>query len=198
MGVPLTLKKGVRMLGVAESFPKGTAKRSVLVGVVQRADLVIDGFSLAFPTVGGMDATDRLLELYYQLSREDVNHVCVSGSVISWYNVIDFNRFYETTKTPTVSLTYEPSEGLDEHFKRACPQDWRERLEMHKRNGARERVELHTGYEVFVRGYGVNTDEALRVLNSFLLQGKYPEPIKVARLISHQLSRALLGWPRSG
>ncbi|MFQ5871393.1 MAG: DUF99 family protein [Candidatus Geothermarchaeales archaeon] len=189
----MTLKKGVRMLGVAESFAKGTAEKSVLVGVVQRADLVIDGFSLAFPTVGGMDATDRLLELHDELSREDVNYICVSGSVISWYNVIDFNRIHETTKTPTVSLTYEPSEGLDEHFKRACPQDWRERLEMHKRNGARERVRLDTGYEVFVRGYGVDTDEVLEVLNAFLLQGKYPEPIRVARLISHRLSKIILG-----
>jgi hypothetical protein len=188
----MDLKKGVRLLGVAESFVKGVSENSVLVGIVQRADLITDGASLSFPSVGGMDATEKLLQLYNRLDREDVNFVCVSGSVISWYNVIDFRRFHEMTSTPTISLTYEPSEGLDDHFRRACPDDWSKRLEVHRRNGRREKVRLRTGYDVFVRGYGIETGDAVKVLDAFLVQGKYPEPVRVARLISHQLSKILM------
>jgi len=52
-------KKAVRALGVSESFVKGISEKSVLAGVVMRADMAIDGFVFSKATVGGMDATER-------------------------------------------------------------------------------------------------------------------------------------------
>ncbi|MEM4765961.1 MAG: DUF99 family protein, partial [Nitrososphaerota archaeon] len=60
-------KKGVRALGVAESFRKGIGGRAVLAGVVMRGDFVIDGVVFGECTVGGMDATDGILEMYRSL-----------------------------------------------------------------------------------------------------------------------------------
>ena len=184
------MKKGYRMLGVAESFQKHVSKRSVLAGVVMRADLIIDGFSFALPTVGGMDATEKLQDLYVSLEREDVNVLSVSGSVISWYNVIDFHRLHEELGLPTISLTYDESEGLTEHFKRNFPEDWEERVEVYRRNGERFEVGLKTGFEVYVRGYGVDVEETTGILNAFTIQGRYPEPIRIARLMSHSMAKA--------
>ena len=53
-------KKGLRILGIAESFSSG--KNSILAGVVMRKDLRIDGFSFTTTTVGGMDATDSVID----------------------------------------------------------------------------------------------------------------------------------------
>ncbi len=178
------------MLGVAESFRKHISKKSVLAGVVMRADAIIDGISFAFPTVGSMDATEKLQELFESLQREDVNVLCVSGSVISWYNVIDFHRLHEQLGLPTISITYDESEGLVEHFKRNFPGDWEGRVEVYRRNGERFRVELRTGFEVYVRGYGIDLDGTTDVLNAFTIQGRYPEPIRVARLVSHSIAKA--------
>ena len=57
-----TLKSGVRVLGIAESFVQG-AKKSVLAGVVMRRDLIIDGAAFGYSTIGGMDATGTILEI---------------------------------------------------------------------------------------------------------------------------------------
>ncbi|PCN50794.1 hypothetical protein B6U99_02520 [Candidatus Geothermarchaeota archaeon ex4572_27] len=184
-------KKGVRMLGIAESFRKG-GPRSILVGVVQRADLVLDGFAVAFPTVGGLDATDKVIELYRSLGRQDIDVIAISGVVISWYNVIDLERVHRETGRPLISITYEESEGLLEHFKRNFPDDWRVRWEIHERNGERVKVRLKTGYHVFVRQFGMSLEEAVYVLNKFTLEGKKPEPIRVAQLIASRLAKAIL------
>ncbi|MCA9450353.1 MAG: DUF99 family protein, partial [Candidatus Omnitrophica bacterium] len=45
-------KKGLRTLGIAESF--SGSPESVLAGVVMRKDLRIDGFRFTTATVGGM------------------------------------------------------------------------------------------------------------------------------------------------
>ncbi len=179
------------MLGIAESFYKG-GKKSILVGIVQRADLIIDGFSIAFPTLGGLDATDKVLEIYDSLHREDINVIGLSGTVISWFNVIDLIRIHRETRLPVISITYEESEGLLMYFRKYFPNDWQKRWEIHCRNGERLKVKLKTGYEIFIRPIGVSIDEAVFILNRFLVEGKHPEPIRIAQLIAHKLSREIL------
>ncbi|RLE45988.1 MAG: DUF99 domain-containing protein [Candidatus Methanomethylicota archaeon] len=188
----VTIKTGSRMLGIAESFRKGKSRKSVLAGVVMRKDLVIDGFSFSFPEVGGMDATDRVIELYDKLNRKDINFLCLSGCIISWFNVIDLNKVYEQISIPLICLTYEESEGLEKYFRDYFPSDYQRRLEVYKRNGERMRVKLKTGHSVFIRCLGVSVRDAIRILNSFIMYGRYPEPVRVARILAYTLSRILI------
>ena len=125
-------KKAVRALGIAESFVKGVSKRSVLAGVVMRADRVLDGFGFATATVGGMDATGKVIELYESLERDDINFILLNGCIISWYNVVDLHKVVEETQRPLLCVTYEESEGLEKYFLR---------LEVSSRSIPQERVE---------------------------------------------------------
>jgi len=70
-------KKAIRALGISESFTKGISVRSILAGVVMRTDLLIDGFAFSTVEVGGMDATERIQEMYASLDREDINDVYI-------------------------------------------------------------------------------------------------------------------------
>ncbi|MEM0367757.1 MAG: DUF99 family protein [Candidatus Nitrosocaldus sp.] len=177
-------KKAVRALGVAESFRKGRSK-AVLAGVVMRSDLVIDGVAYSNTTIRGDDATDAVIELYKALNRNDVNMIMLGGVVISMYNIIDLDRLYSTLSIPVIGVTFEESEGLEEHIMRAFQGEQAERkLEAYRRLGARSKVMLKTGHYVYVRCAGTNTRIAKRALNKFLLQGSVPEPIRVARLLA--------------
>ncbi len=184
------MKKGIRVLGIAESFYKGKSK-SVIVGVVQRRDLIIDGFTFSLATIGGMDSTDKILEIIHELNRKDINYIIISGSVISWYNIIDLHRIYWESRTPTISLTYEETEGIIKYIIENFPGDWHYRLLIHLKNGSRESLSLHTGYNIFMRRLGLDYDEAAEVVNAFTLEGKYPESIRIARLIAHRIIRKM-------
>jgi len=183
-------KKGFRALGIAECFRKGVGKRSILAGVVMRADGLVDGFSFSTATIGGLDATEAVLRLYERLRRKDVNILMLNGCVISWFNVVDLHEVSERTERPLICVTYEPSPGLEPYFKQYFPGDWQERLAIYERNGPRKEVRLRTGHVVFIRAVGLDEEDALRVLDRFTLHGSIPEPLRLARLLARAALRS--------
>jgi endonuclease V-like protein UPF0215 family len=185
-------KKGIRAFGVAESFVKGRSRRSVVAGVVMRADGVLDGFGFATVAVGGMDATPRICAMFDALNRDDVNLVLLNGCVISWYNVIDLHHLAAATGLPVICVTYEPSEGLGRYFREYFPDDWQRRMAVCQRNGPRTPLTLRTGHVVYARFLGLREAEARGVLNKFTAFGSVPEPLRVARLIARSLMRSAL------
>jgi endonuclease V-like protein UPF0215 family len=91
-------KRGIRALGISESFRKGTSKLSILAGVVMRADMIVDGFTFSKVKVGGMDVTQKIVEMYEALDRYDIN-ICMHAE--------DWQRRTEVYKRngPRTSLT---------------------------------------------------------------------------------------------
>lgn len=180
-------KKAVRALGIAESFVKGVSKRSILAGVVMRTDMIIDGFVFSAAAVGGMDATEKLIEMLENLQREDINLLMLNGCIISWYNVIDLHRIAVETEHPLLCVTYEESEGLEKYFIELFPRDWKARVEVYHKNGPRTPITLHTGHTIYARGINMTLDEAKGILNKFTLYGAIPEPLRVARLLARSM-----------
>jgi endonuclease V-like protein UPF0215 family len=187
--MPLHLNKpALRVLGIAESFVRSHPK-SVLAGVVMRADLRVDGLAFARATVGGDDATEAILKIYEGLDRSDVNALILSGAAVSWFNIVDIHEVFERMETPLVCLTYEESPGLEGYIREYFPRP-EEKLRRYERLGAREPVKLKTGYEVYVRVLGASAEEARILLNKFTLDGRIPEPIRVARLAARAALKA--------
>ncbi len=172
-------KKGIRALGIAESFT-GRAY-SVLAGVVMRKDLRIDGFAVARVTVGGSDATNAVIRIIQSLRRNDLNLIMLSGCVISWFNIIDPAIVATSFGIPVICVSYEESDGLVQEITQHFPGD-ETRMEAYKRLGERTGVRLHTGYTVYIRGWGISTDDAAILCNEFTLDGGVPEPLRVARI----------------
>ena len=177
-------KKGLRAFGIAESYSGRT--RSVLSGVVMRKDLRIDGFAFSTVTVGGMDATDRILAMVRDLERRDINVIMLSGCVIAWFNVVDPARISEETKIPVICVSYEESGGLEADIGHHFPGD-EMRISAYRKLGERIPVVLQTGQRIFLRAWGLDTADAARLCNDFTLDGKIPEPLRVARLCSRNM-----------
>jgi len=174
-------KKGLRVLGIAESYYG--RERSTLAGVVMRKDMVIDGIGFANATVGGMDATEAIMSIFSMLSRKDINCIMLSGCIISWFNVIDPEKILEETGLPVIGVSYEDSEGLEADIIHHFPGD-QKRLNAYKKLGMRKSVDIRTGYRIFVRSWGMAFNDASRLCSDFTKDGKVPEPLRVARLIA--------------
>lgn len=184
-------KSGVRTLGISESFVKGESKKSVLAGVVIRGDLIIDGFSFSHTTVGGMDSTTSILDLYRKLDRSDINVLMLNGCIISWFNIIDLHELHEGTDKPIICVTYEETEGIDRYLKEYF-KDWKRRLEICRKNGERKRIPLHTGHEIFARFIGIQENTGRRILDKFTLEGGIPEPLRISRILARAILRSKL------
>lgn len=179
-------KKGLRALGIAESFdPRILPTKSIVVGVIMRGDLIVDGFCFTYVTLGGMDATKNIVKMIKRLSRPDLSAVLLSGTVIALYNVVDLEQIHDTIKLPIIALTYDESKGIDKALLRLS--DGKKRLEIHKKNRQRIPIILKNGLKVFIRPWGLTLDEAILFLNKFTIHGRYPEPIRVAKILARSI-----------
>lgn len=179
-------KKGVRALGIAESF--SSRDRSVLAAVVIRKDLRIDGIRCTNVTVGGTDATDQIISLITAFNRRDIQVVLLGGCVIAWFNIIDPDQVSQQTGLPVICVTYEDSEGLEDDILYHFPND-EERLARYRRLSPRTPVQLANGYTIFIRAAGISPDLAKDISQAFSIDGKIPEPIRVARLAARAFMR---------
>jgi endonuclease V-like protein UPF0215 family len=179
-------KKGTRILGIAESF--SSRERSVLAGVVMRRDLRIDGIAFTTISVGGMDATERIIGLFHSLARKDINIIMIAGCAMAWYNIINPGQIAQETGVPVINITYEASEGLEEPILSHFPGDT-ERLQAYQRLGLRTEVKTEDGNAIFIRSFGIDEADAARLCRSTVFDGRIPEPVRVARLMARGFMR---------
>jgi hypothetical protein len=182
----LLSKKGTRALGIAESY--SGREHSVLCAVSMRKDLRIDGVRFGTVSVGGLDATDAVISLIQNFKRKDINIILLGGCIISWFNVIDPGQVSEETGIPVICVTYEDSEGLLPDMVRHFPGD-EQRISLYHHLGERTPVHLKTGKTIYIRSCAIPENDARVLCEQFTLDGKIPEPIRVARLTARALMR---------
>ncbi len=185
-------KRGVRVLGISESFEKGD-EQSIVVGVVMRGDLVVDGFGMCRPTVGGCDATERIIEMFRRINRDDIRAVLLGGCIISWFNIVDIEHLYDEFHIPIISVTYNPSEGIEEYIQEYFPDDAEIRIALVQKLRNRHQITLENGHQVFLNCIGLHVNKARTLVNQFTRQGKIPEPVRVARICAAGIRRDLAG-----
>ncbi|MFW9967926.1 MAG: DUF99 family protein, partial [Candidatus Thorarchaeota archaeon] len=64
------------------------------------------------------------------------------------------------------------------------PEDWQSRVKLMDKGGQRQEVFLETGHSVFLTTSGITVDQARRLVDQFTLDGRVPEPIRIARIIA--------------
>lgn len=176
-------KPAFRVLGIAECFDK-RKRKSILAALSYRRDGYVDGVYLTWVTVGGLDATEKIVSLVKSTERKDFNVLMLNGCIISWFNVVDLEALYKETGTPVICLSYEESGGLEEYIREYFPGD-EVRLEMYRRLGKRELVYVKsTGSYVYARYVGISKAEVRELLSLVTKHGKVPEPLRLAQAVA--------------
>lgn len=176
-------KKGIRLFALAESFHKEKLK-SILSGVVMRKDLIIDGIVFGRSTIGGNDSTDSILTMVKNLNRNDINLILLDGIIISMYNIIDGDKINNHTGLPVIAISFNDSFGINQSIKNYFPENFALKLDQLQKSGKRDKIVLKTGKALWIRHWGIELFDSIRILDSFTIQGAIPEPIKIAKILS--------------
>jgi endonuclease V-like protein UPF0215 family len=171
-------KKGLRILGIAESFRKQD-RNSILAGIIMRRDLMVDGIIYTNTTVGGNDGTKKVLSMIDSLGRTDINCVLLGGLIISLFNILSGEYIHEETKIPVIAISYRRSAGLKGSIH---GEDEREKIKHYLKLEERRPLTLWTGKTIYVRQWGLEFSDASNLLNSLVIQGGKPEPLRLAAL----------------
>lgn len=173
------MKPGARVLGVAESYEGST---STLAGAVVRADRVLDGLAFATCSVGGLDATDGILQLIESLDRPDVRAILLGAVAPAWFNVVDLDSLAAGTDRPVIAVTFEESAGLEGAIEEAFDgQACERRLERYRSLPPRRAITVGED-RLFLRSPDLESEEAAELVRALTPSGGRPEPLRVARL----------------
>jgi uncharacterized protein len=166
------------VLGIAESFHKHD-RNSILAGIIMRRDFIVDGITYSDTTVRGNDGTKKVLSMVDSLGRTDINCILLGGLIISLFNILNGKYINEETKIPVIAISYRRSPGIKgsihgEHEKEKI----KDYLELEERIP----LMLWTGKTIYVRQWGLEFSDASILLNSLVIQGAKPEPLRLAAL----------------
>ncbi len=172
--------KMARVMGIAESFSINPPL-SFISGIVMRRDFNVDGAAIASITVSGSDATDKVIDMYRKMKRNDISAIIINGCVLSMYNIVEAEKVKEQTSLPVVCIASREGKNLENTM--VLHNDVN-KIEAYRRLGKQSCIMLKTGYYIWVRAFGLNLNEATNLLNLYTITGRVPEPVRVARLIS--------------
>ena len=103
---------------------------------------------------------------------------------------MDVKRISEKIGLPVIGVTYEESPGIEEAIKHHFPESYESKLAEYSKLGTREKITLHTSYNLYIRNEGCTVLEAAQLLDRMTLQGSIPEPLKIAQLLANTLLKA--------
>lgn len=189
------MEPGGRALGIAESYQ---TEQSTLCAVCTTPEGRPDGFAFDRCTVGGLDATDSILSLWDSMQREDIHYVFVSGVAPAWFNLLDLERLSTAIPLPVIVLSYEESDGLEASIKsHFSGRHARERLERYRRLPDREPITL-ADQTLYVRTLHEFNGSIASILRAYTIDGKRPEPVRIARLCARAADHWRPGNAQSG
>jgi len=172
-------KEKARVLGISESFDL-KQDLSYLVGTVMRKDLVLDALFVENPKIGGDDATEKIIDGFYTLKRNDVSCIMIDGCILSMYNIVDYIYISSTLNMPVICVTSQRGKDLKETF---IKNNQLNKLELYKKLGSQRKISV-LGYDYWVRFSGADEFEVKHILKSFIISGRTPEPLRVSKIIA--------------
>lgn len=187
------MKPGTRALGIAESYRSGTDEggQSTLAGTIVSANGVVDEFVFSSCTVGGTDATDAIVGMVERLGRPDIQYIFVAGIAPAWFNIVDIRQIATVTDRPTLSVSFEESDGLEPALRREFSEmAAAKRIETYRKQPARRPVTV-TDETLFVRTAG-EIPAVDSVVRGFCSEEEStaarPEPLRIAQLAARGVS----------
>ena len=168
--------------------PSKRKRRALLVGVIT-SDFRIEKLVISSVQVDGLDATSRVIGIAKK-ERIPLDLIMLGSISIAGFNLIDILEVYATLKIPLiVANSKEPKEGAIEGALRHHFSDWQERLRIIEKMKKPRKLVLSETESTYLQVAGVSLIRARKLIKELTVFGKQPEPLRVAHILAHELSR---------
>ncbi|MHB1435897.1 MAG: endonuclease dU [Thermoplasmata archaeon] len=174
-----------RILGVDDGAFVRTAVRAPLAAILLSLPRRIEAVGRSFVTVDGTDASDRILDLVRATAHvADLRALLLDGPLVGGFNVVDLDRLAEELQVPIVTVSrHRPDLGrIRAVLERYFPEDAAERWRFLRRHPPRpwDRGPAPLWGSVL----GAHRRDAARLLERAAVEGRWPEPLRLAHLVA--------------
>jgi uncharacterized protein len=179
------IKQEIRVLGIDDGKFKPRTKGEVLVvGVVFRGGVSIDGVMHTTVALDGLDATQKLAAMINgSPHKRQLRIVMLNGVTLAGFNLVDLPRLHADTGLPVIALTQVKPDLDGIHSALGHLPDSEARWRIIQNAGEIHEV-TNRGSKLYMGLAGIGLSEALVVLDLTTVRGSLPEPLRVAHLIA--------------
>jgi uncharacterized protein len=179
------IKQEIRVLGIDDGkFKPHTKGEVIVVGVVFRGGVSIDGIMHTHVAIDGLDATEKLTAMINESPhKHQLRLVMLNGVTLAGFNLVDLPQLHADTGLPVIALTQVKPDLEDIHAALGHLPESEVRWRIIQNAGQIHEV-TNRGSMLYMGLAGIALSEALVVLDLTTIRGSLPEPLRVAHLIA--------------
>lgn len=184
------IKPEIRVLGVDDGkFIPHTKGDVIVVGVVFRGGLWLDGVMHTNIAIDGSNATEQLIKMIINSPhRRQLRLIMLSGITLAGFNLVDINKLHSATALPVLALTRDKPDLDSIHSALKNLPQTVERWRLVKEAG--EIFELiNKGAKLYMEIAGIFLADAKKIVELTSTRSSFPEPLRVAHLIASGITR---------
>lgn len=176
--------------GFPEGIPGKRQGKALLVGVVT-SNFTPERILLSEVTVDGLDATKQLVKMVRK-EKGGVDLILLASISYGGFNPMDPKQLCRQLRVPVLVVNPKKPDNvaveaaLMHHFS-----DWRKRLSVFKKVGPPKRLTVGAEKRVYFHASGISEARAKALIKKLVVFGNRPEPLRIARILAHELSRSI-------
>ena len=183
------IKRQIRILGIDDGPFSFGQEKTVVIGVVMRANGYMEGVLKREIDIDGNNSTDVIIDMISKTRhRDQIRVIMIDGIALGGFNVVDIDRIYKEENIPVMTVTREkPDFETIMSTLRMKFTDWEERWNKIKDN---EIFEVETKHKpIYISFRGISLEEAKEIIKISTIRGVIPEPLRVAHMIASGVVR---------
>ena len=174
------LKKEIRVIGIDDSpFNKFKDKKILLVGVVMRGGLYVDGVLSAKARVDGDDSTKNIIKMINKCKfKPQMQCIFLNGIAVAGFNIIDVKELSKKTELPVIVIIRK-NPDIENIKKTLIKIKKRNKIKLLEKAG--KVIQINN---IFVQLIGINLETAKEILKIACTRSLIPEPLRLAHIIA--------------
>jgi endonuclease V-like protein UPF0215 family len=188
-----TIKPEIRIIGWDDAPFLFTDKYTMIVGVICRGGLQIDGLLTSKIRIDGNDVTEKMaMTINKSKHKQQLRVIMLDGITFGGFNIVDIQELNKKTNLPVIVIIRErPSlKAIKKCLSRFS--DANERLLKLEKAGKIKKLEIKNKVlkgrkTIYYQCYGIDKNTCENIIKLTAVNSLVPEPIRVAHIICNGL-----------
>ena len=174
------IKKEIRIIGIDDSpFNKFKDKKVLVVGVVMRGGLFVDGVLSTRVDVDGSNATDKIAKMISKCKfKPQLQCIFLNGIAVAGFNVVDVQQLNKKTKIPVV-VVIRTNPDIVKIKETLAKIRQKNKIKLIEKAGK----VIQIG-NIFVQLTGIDLEKSKEILRIVCTRSLVPEPLRLAHIIA--------------
>ena len=173
-------KNEIRVIGIDDSpFNKFKDKKVLVVGVVMRGGLYVDGVLSTKVSVDGNDSTKKIINMINKSKfKPQLQCIFLDGIAVGGFNVVDVLELNKKTNLPVI-VVIRTNPDIQKIKNTLLKINKKEKIKLIEQAGKAIQIK-----NIFVQTAGIKIEKAREILNIVCTRSLIPEPLRLAHIIA--------------